>query len=132
MNVVSKFITHDYKLMSTVVILSNIFEMVEMASIRSFIGIRIVELVYFSAVGLVGYWVFTFNFKFVLLSLLICLLQSQFRRGRSHFFIRLVTNTLDLFGYFQVARYYEEPVPEDEKTLFSFHPHAVYGFCTYL
>ena len=88
---------------------------------------RMYEILFFFMVGLTFYGLATLNFN-ILLPLLLLTIICLPMHGRSRQYIRFVTKYLRPVKFFTTQRIYEEDIPKDEVTLFSIHPHSVYGY----
>ena len=59
------------------------------------------------------------------------LLESYIKK--SQVFINLVNQYIHPLWYFKrFRRIYDEPVFEEKLTMFSYHPHSVFGYCKLL
>ena len=78
-------------------------------------------------VGLSFYGLVTLNFS-ILLPLGLLTIISLPIHGRSRKYISFVNKYLRPVGFFKTQRIYEEDIPKDEVTLFSIHPHSIFGY----
>lgn len=98
-----------------------------MSALKSHIAFRVYETLFFGTILLIGYWLVTLNWLCLAGCAVVTFLQS-FANDRSNSYIKFVTNVLEIPRFFNITRHYEEPVPEDEKTMFAMHPHSVYAY----
>ncbi len=71
------------------------------------------------------------NYQIWLIFVVITLVQLPIKKCESY--IYFVNNYVNPLLYFQkFERIFEEPVPEDQPCMFSFHPHSVFAYGIFL
>lgn len=86
------------------------------------------QMGFFVVAGILFYAMVTLNWPVLLFFLGIVLIQSTVK-GRSPRYIRFINNYLKPLKYFKkIERIYAEDIPEEETTLFAFHPHSVFSY----
>lgn len=92
-------------------------------------GILFFQCVLYGSIAASVYWIVTLNWQMMIAIAVQVLLQSFLTMSPTY--VRLVQKYIYPLWYFKrFQRIYDEPEFEEEHTMFCFHPHSVFSYCT--
>jgi 2-acylglycerol O-acyltransferase 2 len=92
------------------------------------ISMMLFQVIFYIINFILLYWVLTFNYTMLGICALVSLAQITIKPGRNKAYKNFIFKYFQPQKYFCIDRTYEETIPDDEKTLFGFHPHSVYCY----
>lgn len=86
------------------------------------------QILLYGSIAILVISLLTYNIEIFVFMVSVIILQHFLRR--SPLFIKLIRKYVKPLWYFRsFKRIYEEPIDEQSRCLFSFHPHSILGFC---